>query len=51
MLPVTNVVDQIVHPVQAAQKGRLAAARGADQRRHLVARKIHVMSNSASFLP
>ena len=29
--------DQVVHAVQAAQEGRLAAARGADERRDLVA--------------
>ena len=33
--------DQVVHPVEAAQQRALAAAGGADQRRHLVAADLH----------
>src|SRR5665811_302848 len=32
---------ELVHAVERAQEGRLAAARGADQRRHLVRRDCH----------
>ena len=35
-------VDGIVHPVEAAQEGRLAAARGADHRQHLVRADVEV---------
>ena len=35
-----DVVDQVVHAVQAAQQGRLAAARGTDQGRDLVAGEV-----------
>ena len=35
-----DVVDQVVHAVQAAEQGRLAAARGTDQGRDLVAGKV-----------
>ena len=35
-----DVVDQVVHAVQAAEQGRLAAARRADQGRNLVAGEI-----------
>ena len=33
---------RVVHPVEAAQEGRLAAAGRADQRRHLAAADPHV---------
>ncbi len=35
-------VDHVVHAVEAAQEGRLAAARGADQRRHHPFRHVEV---------
>ena len=35
-------VDDVVHAVEAAQERRLAAARRADQRRHLVLRQVDV---------
>src|SRR5208283_2666089 len=35
-----DVVDQIVHAVQAAEQGRFAAARGTDQGGDLVTRKV-----------
>ena len=46
-----HVVDQVVHAVQAAQQGRFAAARGADQGGHLVAGKVHAMSLKAAAVP
>ena len=36
MEPVTRAFDEVVHAVEGAQKRRLAAARGADERCHTI---------------
>ena len=43
--------DRVVHPVEAAQEGRLAAAGRADHRQHLLATDVDAQALMACFSP